>query len=146
MKQITGDLVKMAKADKFDVIFHGCNCYRTMGAGIAKQIKIAFPDAYKADLATNVGDRTKLGTITFAKCGTVNVVNAYTQHRYGRNQKFVDYDAVRKCCQAIARKCGKDVRIGYPRIGCGLAGGDWNVIEEIINEEFLGLDHTLVTL
>jgi O-acetyl-ADP-ribose deacetylase (regulator of RNase III) len=34
--------------------------------------------------------------------------------------------------------------IGYPRIGAGLAGGDWTVISAIIEEELLGESHTLV--
>jgi O-acetyl-ADP-ribose deacetylase (regulator of RNase III) len=34
--------------------------------------------------------------------------------------------------------------IGYPRIGAGLAGGDWTVIAQIIDEELSGEDHTLV--
>lgn len=35
-------------------------------------------------------------------------------------------------------------RIGYPKIGAGLAGGDWTVIRAIIEEELAGLDHMLV--
>ena len=35
-------------------------------------------------------------------------------------------------------------RIGYPRIGAGLAKGDWGVISNIIDVELGGEDHTLV--
>jgi O-acetyl-ADP-ribose deacetylase (regulator of RNase III) len=35
-------------------------------------------------------------------------------------------------------------RIGYPRIGAGLARGDWSIISTIIDEELAGEDHTLV--
>jgi hypothetical protein len=35
-------------------------------------------------------------------------------------------------------------RIGYPKIGAGLAKGDWSVISAIIDEELVGQDHTLV--
>jgi O-acetyl-ADP-ribose deacetylase (regulator of RNase III) len=37
-------------------------------------------------------------------------------------------------------------RIGYPKIGAGLAGGDWNIISSIIDKELIGEDHTLVLL
>ena len=47
IKYIDGDLVK--EAELFDVIAHCCNCFCTMGAGIAPQIKNKFPDAYVAD-------------------------------------------------------------------------------------------------
>ena len=37
-------------------------------------------------------------------------------------------------------------RIGYPRIGAGLAGGDWSTIYQIIDDELQGEDQTLVDL
>ena len=49
MKQRTGDLIDLAADGEFDVIVHGCNCECIMGGGIAKQIKMSFPPAYKAD-------------------------------------------------------------------------------------------------
>ena len=39
---VDGDLIKLAKVGKFDVIVHGCNCLSTMGAGIAPQMAAAF--------------------------------------------------------------------------------------------------------
>jgi O-acetyl-ADP-ribose deacetylase (regulator of RNase III) len=27
-------------------------------------------------------------------------------------------------------------KIGFPKLGCGLAGGDWNFVSEIIKEVF----------
>ena len=41
MKIIQGDLLQLAKQGDFDVIIQGCNCFCTMGAGIAKSIKNA---------------------------------------------------------------------------------------------------------
>ena len=38
----------------------------------------------------------------------------------------------------------KGKKIGYPKIGAGLAGGDWDLISHIIHEELAGEDHTLV--
>jgi len=29
----------------------------------------------------------------------------------------------------------KGQHIGLPKIGCGLAGGDWNIVKEIIQKE-----------
>jgi hypothetical protein len=34
--------------------------------------------------------------------------------------------------------------IGYPKIGAGLAKGDWTIIAQIIQEELAGENHTLV--
>lgn len=35
-----GDLIERAENGDFDVIIQGCNCFHTMGAGIAKSIRI----------------------------------------------------------------------------------------------------------
>jgi O-acetyl-ADP-ribose deacetylase (regulator of RNase III) len=47
MKVTEGDLIKKAKEGEFDLIVHGCNCFCTMGGGIAKGIKREFPEAYR---------------------------------------------------------------------------------------------------
>ena len=147
MQTVRGDLLALANAGDFDVIIHGCNCQNTMGAGIAKSIKKHFPAAYDADLATEKGSRDKLGTYSSATvyCDgrALTIVNAYTQFNWrGRGIK-ADYDAIRSVFAAIKSDfAGK--RIGYPLIGAGLAGGDWDVISEIITEELDGENHTLV--
>ena len=147
MKTIQGDLIQLAQEGKFDIIAHGCNCFCKMGAGIAKAIKAAFPEAYRADLATEPGARAKLGTCSCATIqavgGNCDIVNAYTQYHWQGKGPKVDYAAVRNCCKWIKQRyTGK--RIGLPKIGAGLAGGDWPVIQHIIEEELVGEDVTIV--
>lgn len=147
MQTVRGDLLALALVGDFDVIIHGCNCMNTMGAGIAKSIKQHFPAAYAADLATQKGSRNKLGTYSHATVDCegreLTVVNAYTQFNYrGRGVK-ADYDAIRSAFQKVKLDFGGK-RIGYPMIGAGLAGGDWAVISQIIDEELAGENHTLV--
>lgn len=147
MKTVEGDLIKLALMGKFDVIVHGCNCFNTMGAGIARSIKAHFPEAFYADLATNKGSKEKLGTISSARIhgdeGHLDVVNAYTQFRYRGTGPKVDYAAVESCFSLVAKNY-PNARIGYPAIGAGLAGGDWTKIAKIIDMSLEGLDHTLV--
>jgi O-acetyl-ADP-ribose deacetylase (regulator of RNase III) len=132
MEVIHGDLLKHFETGKFDVMVHGCNCFHTMGAGIARQIKTNYPDAFKADLATVKGDKSKLGTYSACKIDLANrfILNAYTQYLYGRGLQ-VDYDAVKRVFEAIDRDF-QDKVIGIPQIGAGLAGGDWAKIRDII--------------
>ena len=158
MKYVEGDLVKMACAGDFDVIVHGCNCFNTMGAGIAKTIKQTFPEAWKIDQMTKKGDLKKLGDISVAcvnspRYGKKNpntdfafrIVNAYTQYDY-RHGKPIDYTAVRSCMKLIKKKFKSDDVIGMPMIGAGLAGGDWEIIEKIIKEELDGYTVVVVVL
>ena len=149
MKYIKGDLIKLALTGNFEVIAHGCNCMCTMGACIAKTIKSEFPEAYQADCATEKGDKNKLGICSFATCKTENgfcdVVNAYTQYDYRGKGVLVEYDAVRSCMKWLKKNySGK--KIGLPKIGAGLAKGDWNIIESIIVEELKNENLTIVLL
>jgi O-acetyl-ADP-ribose deacetylase (regulator of RNase III) len=159
-----GDLITLAKEGHFDVITHGCNCFCTMGAGIAPKMAAAFGcDKFTMEAPEYKGDINKLGTIDyeyFTDTGTylrksnpndlyvddvsLIVVNSYTQYRYGRNHADgdktpVDYDAIRLCMRKI-NHIFKGKTIGLPKIGAGLAGGDWSKISKILVEELNSMD------
>ena len=147
MKTIKGDLIKLAMEGESDLIIHGCNCFCTMGAGIAKTIKQKFPAAYQADLTTEKGDNSKLGKITWAKVQTKNgdliIVNGYTQFNWRGSGRKADYEAIRSVFRNVKEKFS-GLRIGYPAIGAGLARGDWAIISEIIATELNEENHTFV--
>jgi O-acetyl-ADP-ribose deacetylase (regulator of RNase III) len=153
---IEGDLIKFAQQGYFDVIVHGCNCFSTMGAGIAPQMAKAF-GCDKFPMEQLGPDINKLGNID-AKYSEVIlgpkseytkptiVVNAYTQYKYGSNHidgdvAPFDYEAFTICMRKI-NLLFKGKTIGMPKIGAGLAGGDWNKIEKIIEKELI--DNTVM--
>ena len=166
-----GNLITLAKDGHFDVISHGCNCFCTMGAGIAPQMAKAFEcDNYKMESPDYRGDINKLGTIDYELRNVViekniniksekvkapdfgghplYVINSYTQYHYGINHSDgvsnpVDYDAITMCMRKINHTfAGKT--IGLPKIGAGLAGGDWNKILKIIDTELNKMDVWIV--
>ena len=79
------------------------------------------------------------------------VVNSYTQYHYGKNhidgvKTPVDYDAITMCMRKI-NHIFKGKHIGLPYvIGCGLAGGDKNIVLPIIKRELKDMDVTMVNL
>ena len=128
MKVIKGNLLDLAEQGEFDVIVHGCNCYNTMGSGIARQIRERFPEAWMADQATPEGDVNKLGTISVAQdpTGRFLIVNAYTQYRFNRNGETADvfeYTAFQLILEKMLKRIPNN-RFGFPMIGMGLAGGN----------------------
>lgn len=136
MKTIKGNLIKLAEHGEFDVIVHGCNCFTTMGSGIARQIHESYPGAYKVDAETVRGDAEKLGTFTFYDTGKFIIVNAYTQYTtngFGESNDLFEYEAFEKVLTKLA-EAWPNSRFGFPLIGCGLAGGDKKRILTMIED------------
>lgn len=149
-KVVKGDLLFLAGRGDFDVIVHGCNCFNIMGAGIAKVIKGEIPEAYQADNRTVRGDMSKLGgyslaTVSYRENKKLTVINAYVQYSYGRKdgERYLKYWALRNVLKKVSENFKGD-RIGLPRIGSGLAGGDPVYIESIMRATLIGCDVTLV--
>jgi O-acetyl-ADP-ribose deacetylase (regulator of RNase III) len=148
MKEIEGDLTCLMKEFKFQVMAHGCNCFNTMGAGIAKTVRAQFPEAWEADQKTVKGDINKLGNYTYADYRWNNqfafrVINAYTQFGHNPLDKPFDYEAFTLCMRKINFN-HKGMTIGLPLIGAGLAGGNWGRIQDIIEAELKDMDVTIV--
>lgn len=140
-KEIKGDLIAMAKEGKFDIIAHGANCFKTMGAGIAYQIAREFPLAYQADKIDVRMTRQRLGDLTYTVDTNPVVVNLYTQYNAGPN---LDYCALELSLRKMTLIFNKNLKIGLPMIGAGIAGGDWEKIKEIIQRVLSDYDVTVV--
>jgi O-acetyl-ADP-ribose deacetylase (regulator of RNase III) len=55
----------------------------------------------------------------------------------------LDYEALTLCLRKI-NKIFSGKKIGLPQIGSGLAGGNWNRIQSIIQQELRDCDVTVV--
>lgn len=141
---VKGNLLEMVDAGEFDVIIHGCNCFHTMGGGIARQIAKRWPQAYQADKTTPYADRTKLGSWSqyILPNGCV-IINGYTQFEMSSGEDVFEYEAFRNLLLALKMNFEEAKRYGLPWIGCGLAGGDKERVAAII-EETLGDMATVV--
>jgi O-acetyl-ADP-ribose deacetylase (regulator of RNase III) len=147
MNTVQGDLIELAKAGTFDVIIQGCNCQCRMARGIALTIKQQFPEAYIVDCQTEIGDRTKLGNFTAVDINrdgfAFTIVNGYTQFHWQGEGVLADYDAIQSVFRQVKQQFGGR-KIGYPKLGAGLARGDWSIIAQTIEAELAGEDHTFV--
>jgi O-acetyl-ADP-ribose deacetylase (regulator of RNase III) len=133
LKYTEGNLLDMAEKGDFDVIVQGCNCFNTMGGGIARQIRDRYPEVANVDNKTVRGDYNKLGNWTsetvIRNNGLVvfEVINAYTQYSMSRGDDVFEYAAFNLILQKLFYRY-HNKRIGFPYIGMGLAGGDSDVI------------------
>lgn len=170
-QEIEGDLIELALNGNFDVIAHGCNCFCRMESGIAKQMALHFGcDKFDLEDSVFTGLYNKLGQIDFEYLHYSNwdkkfekypdegdtilysmyVVNVYSQYKYGKNhpdgdENPFDYEAFTICMRKMNQHFNGS-KIGLPKIGAGLAGGDWERIRTIIQKELKDCHVTVVTL
>lgn len=147
LEPISGNLVELAQEGVFDAIVHCQNCFHGWKKGIVVSIGEAFPEAIEADLKTVKGDKSKLGSYSFAKVTlssgkTLFVINLYAQYSYGQGKHLSE-----NFLAEGLRKINTDfsgLKIGYPLIGAGQAGGNWNEIEPILDTNLKDVNHQLV--
>lgn len=63
------------------------------------------------------------------------VANLMGQHSYGREGTHTNYEGLTKCLQELySFNLIKGMQVYIPYlIGCGLAGGDWSIVSNLIN-------------
>ena len=130
-------------------IAHGCNAQGVMGSGVAKIVKEQYFDAYKFYVDQYNEHGLKLGDVQFVPANGKVIVNAVTQNLYGKDGgRYVDYEAVAGCMYTINRelKLSGETHIAMPQIGAGLGGGDWRVIESIIESEMTDVQPVVYVL
>lgn len=126
---------------KEDIIVHQVNCQGTMGAGLALAIKNKYPLCYKMyrKACSDNKPNDLLGKIQILKMpdGKI-IINMFSQLNYGRNTRQTNYEVMTKCFDKIykyAKINNLTVAIPY-RIGCGLGGGSWPIVLNIISKRF----------
>lgn len=135
MEIVKGNVVDALLRGEVDVLIHQANCFHTFGSGIAKEIRERVYEAYKADLTTEYASRDKLGTFSVAfKDAKPYVINLYGQYNYGRDKRYTDYEALWTGLDSIAKCLPEGTRVGLPLLGCGSAGGDWNIVKKIVEK------------
>lgn len=143
IREIEGDLIVLCENGEFDAMAHGCNCFHAMGSGIAGQLARKYPEVPAADQRSVYGDRSKLGTFTMASvdieplASFFLVFNLYTQFgtRTYEGEDVFEYAAYETAINSIAR-IPTPFKLGLPKLGAGLAGGDWGRIRAITEEAF----------
>jgi O-acetyl-ADP-ribose deacetylase (regulator of RNase III) len=147
LRFVTGDATSpFGKGPR--VIAHVCNDVGGWGRGfvVALSKKWAEPEAAYRKWAAEGGEAFALGTSRMVRVEEgLWVANMIGQrdHQTVNGVPPVRYEAIRKCLQQVREHCvTHNASVHMPRIGCGLAGGRWQEIQQIVEEELLrhGID------
>lgn len=146
-------MVHTVKGDVFesgaDIIAHGCNCKGGFGSGVAGIVAKKFSNVRNSYLTKFQTEGWQLGDVQFVGIGNSKyIANCATQKNYlPRGPRHADYDAIKACMEKV-RDFAKEnkLTVACPKIGAGLAGGDWNIIKKILKDVFTDYDVTVYYL
>ena len=142
IKEVCGDLLKQP----VDIIAHQTNCAGVMGAGIAKQIKqqLLTSDEYNkyVKICREKGAEL-LGTTQLLEAPDGRIIaNCFGENIPTGKGKDTDYDALMHSIARVRNYAKQDnLTVGVPGlIGCGLAGGEWHIVRDMLYKLFGGTD------
>jgi Zn-dependent peptidase ImmA (M78 family)/O-acetyl-ADP-ribose deacetylase (regulator of RNase III) len=123
------------------------------GAGFAIAVARKWPEVQR-DFQAWVADKRanlSLGESHIARASeSVSVYSMVAQHGYGPSTKpRIRYNALRSCLQGLFQVASQNqATVHIPRIGAGQAGGNWDVISEIIYDTLVsqGVEVTVYDL
>lgn len=129
------------------IIAHQVNCKGIMGAGLAAEIAKRYPKVereYKYFCAPVYPSSDLLGTCQIVGIGNKRyIANLFGQDAYGTYKVQTRYDALEEAMKRLledATNLGVN-SIAFPYgMGCGLAGGNWTVVDHLIQEVYLQSD------
>ena len=124
---------------------HGCNCRKTMGAGVAEQVRKRIPELYEADQMTNTN---WLGNWSFwmprGRDHSMMLFNLYTQKDLGADARlksiFDVFTRLNDLYLTLKLAMNKGfpysipTEIVIPMIGSGIGGLKWEDVAKAIDE------------
>jgi hypothetical protein len=127
------------------IIAHVCNDVGAWGAGFVMALSRRWdePEArYHHWHDGHPGNPAfRLSEVQFVDVGDgIEIANMLAQRGFPTREKrcALDYYALKNCLRAIAvRALTTGATIHMPRIGSGIAGGDWALIEQIILDDVI---------
>ncbi len=136
IRYIKGDAtVPQAKGNK--LIVHICNDLGRWGKGFVMAVSARWPHVREEYLKwCRERKDFVLGNVQIVEAQKdIWVANLIGQHGIKRGHANpVRYEAIKKGLQLITKVLQDDWTVHMPRIGCGLAGGKWEVVEPIVAE------------
>jgi O-acetyl-ADP-ribose deacetylase (regulator of RNase III) len=127
------------------IICHVCNDIGGWGKGFVLAVSRRWekPEAeYRAWYSAGKPGGFALGAVQFVQVEPyIWVANMLGQRgiKRGSSGAPIRYEAVAACLQQVAEKARElGASVHMPRVGCGLAGGEWSKMEPLIEEQLCG--------
>jgi len=131
---VKGNILKA----KEDVICHQVNCQGVMGGGLAYQIKNKYPNVFAEYKNFCKSELCLLGSCHLVECPDGKMIaNLFGQDNFGSGLQ-TQYEHLFSSFMNLKNKIQcRHLSLAIPyKIGCGLGGGDWDLVLKIIGNVF----------
>lgn len=143
---LIGDATKPQAAGN-KIIAQVCNDIGAWGKGFVlalSKMSLAPQHAFREWYTGRKNNNFALGAVQFVSVSTdISVANMIGQHgiRTHKSVPPIRYEAIKTALETVGKKAlTENASIHLPRIGCGLAGGDWTKIEPLIQQQICAFD------
>lgn len=150
LKYVVGDVREpIRKGNENAIICHCVNDKRVMGSGVAKALYEKWSDVREKYMEWGQTKDFALGKVQFVPVEKkIAVANMVGQHDIVAENGIppIRYKAIKSCFEkiretAIRHNCS--IHLPY-LVGCDRAGGDWQVVEQIIKDELCFYDISVI--
>ena len=147
LNYVVGDATKPI-GDGIKIIPHICNNKRCWGRGFVLALRAVWPDS-EQDYRRMIQE---LGQVSIFKAEPdIYIANMIAQDgiQSALNPHPIRYEVLKDTLESVAMFAKQNkASVHMPRIGSGLAGGSWEVIEEIIKDVLVdeGIEVTVYDL
>lgn len=135
-------MVELTSGDLLDArveaLVNAVNTVGVMGAGLAAQFKVRYPEMFREYVTVCQQNRLRPGMVHVWLTGVDEpryVINVPTKRHWRKPSRFAD---VAESVEALRVQVGlRRIRsVAVPALGCGLGGLEWPVVRELVEATF----------
>jgi len=119
------------------------NCVGVMGAGLAKEFKLRFPEMFKDYVKKCNANEIRIGKLDICKINNQKIIINFPTKDHWKYPSKINY--IKKGLDHFVQnyKSWNITSIAFPQLGCGKGGLKWNNVKYLMEEYLINLDITI---
>ena len=121
-------------------IVNTVNCVGVMGAGIAKEFKLRFPEMFKDYVKKCNANEIRIGKLDIYKINNQKIIINFPTKDHWKYPSKMEY--IKKGLEHFVQnyKSWNITSVAFPQLGCGKGGLKWKDVKHLMEEYLTDLD------
>lgn len=125
---------------KSTALVNTVNCVGVMGAGIAKEFKLRFPEMFKDYVKKCNVNKIRIGKLDIYKINDRKIIINFPTKDHWKYPSKLEYIEKGLIDFVKNYKSWNIISIAFPQLGCGKGGLKWNDVKYLMKEYLIDLD------